>query len=169
MKISEATYKQLNELVQKSFDCNARADNFAYNIDYLQYPNIGSVYHNSFAHLFSALADKITDLMIKLNARPIRKELKDYDAAYLKLYPLFVDSDAMVEEYRLAIKSVIDVADLHNDYEVRIAMENFLIEFLPYVKQSDIWRTIAEKYKNNEIDLEVHFKELTTFITIQNN
>ena len=34
MKISEATYNQLNELLMLSFDCNARADNLAYNIDY---------------------------------------------------------------------------------------------------------------------------------------
>ena len=32
MKISEATYNQLNNLLQKSFDCNAQADNLAYNI-----------------------------------------------------------------------------------------------------------------------------------------
>lgn len=33
MKISEACYEQLNNLIKKSFDCNAQADNFAYNID----------------------------------------------------------------------------------------------------------------------------------------
>ena len=76
MKIEKATYDELNSLLRKSFDCNAQADNFAYNIDYSRYPNIGNIYHHSFAHVFPNLADQISDLMIKLNARPVRKEVK---------------------------------------------------------------------------------------------
>ena len=79
MKISEATYNQLNNLLQKSFDCNAQADNLAYNIDYTRYPLTADVYHHSFAHVFPQLADVISDLMIKLNARPIRKGINTYD------------------------------------------------------------------------------------------
>ena len=73
MKISEATYNQLNELLMLSFDCNARADNLAYNIDYSRYPNINEIYHHGFAHKFPQLADIISDLMIQLNARPVIK------------------------------------------------------------------------------------------------
>ena len=52
MKISEQTYQQLNELLRKSFDCNARADNLAYNLDYSLYPNIQEIYHHKIAHKF---------------------------------------------------------------------------------------------------------------------
>ena len=167
MKISEATYNQLNILLQKSFDCNAQADNFAYNIDFQRYPNIGNIYHHSFAHLFPALADQISDLMIKLNARPVRRAVNQYEEEYSSLKDLFVDNDRMAEDYRLAIKTTIDIADLSNDYEVRIAMENFLLEFLSYVKQCDVWRTMAERYQNDIMGFDVHFEELTTFIPIQ--
>lgn len=166
MKISEATYKQLNELIKKSFDCNAQADNFAYNIDYTRYPNIANIYHHSFAHKFPELADVISDLMLKLNARPIRLALPTYDSEYRSLKDLFVDNDRMVEDYRMAIKKTIDIADMNEDYEVRIEMENFLVAFLPYVKQADLWRTHAERYENHEMSFDVHFKDLTTLIPI---
>lgn len=167
MKMQVTTYNELNNLLRKSFDCNAQADNFAYNIDYERYPNIGNIYHHSFAHLFPALADQISDLMLKLNARPIREAINKYDAQYLSLKDLFVDSDVMTEDYRQAIKKVIDIADLNNDYEVRIFMENFLLEFLPYVKQSDMWRIFAERYENDPLNFDVHFEKLTTFIPIK--
>ena len=148
MKISEACYEQLNNLIKKSFDCNAQADNFAYNIDYTRYPNIANLYHHAFAHKFPQLADVISDLMIQLNARPVRKAVNEYKSEYLSLYDLFVDNDRMMEEYRQEVRKTIDIADLNDDYEVRIAMEDFLLKLLPYVKQSDIWRTKSEQYKD---------------------
>lgn len=167
MKISDATYKQLNNLLQKSFDCNARADNFAYNIDYQRYPNMGNIYHHSFAHLFPALADQISALMIKLNARPMRLAINQYATEYLDMKDLFVDNDIMAEEYRQMIRETIDMADLHDDYEVRIEMENLLVQFTPYLKQCDVWRAEAERYKEDMVNFDVHFEELTTFIPIK--
>ena len=143
MKISEACYEQLNNLIKKSFDCNAQADNFAYNIDYTRYPNIANLYHHAFAHKFPQLADVISDLMIQLTAGPGRKG---------------------VNEYRQEVRKTIDIADLNDDYEVRIAMEDFLFKLLPYVKQSDIWRTKSEQYKDDPTQFDVHFAELTTLI-----
>ena len=52
------------------------------------------------------------------------------------------------------------------DYEIRIAMEDFLNKFLPYVKQSDVWRFKAEQYKDSPWQFDVHFEELTTFIPV---
>lgn len=166
MKISEATRNQLNELIRKSFDANAQADNFAYCIDYTRYPNIANIYHHSFAHAFPALADVISDLMLKVNAKPVRKAINAYEADYKNLIDLFIDNDRMVEDYRMEIRKTIDIADMNEDYEIRIAMEDFLVKFLPFVKQADMWRTFAERYQNNEIDFDVHFEALTTLIPI---
>lgn len=166
MKISEATYNQLNELIKKSFECNAQADNFAYNIDYTRYPNIAEVYHHSFAHKFPQLADVISEMMIKLNARPVRRPVAGFESEYLALTDLFADNDRMVEDYRQEIRKTIDIADMNDDYEVRIEMEEFLRSFLPYVKQADIWRNKAEQYSTDPWQFDVHFKELTTFIPL---
>ena len=70
----------------------------------------------------------------------------------------------MAEEYRQAIRKTIDIADMNEDYEIRIAMEDFLLKFLPYVKQSDIWFNKAIEYKERPWQFDVHFEELTTFI-----
>lgn len=167
MKISAATCDKLNQLLYLSFDCNAMADNFAYNIDFMCYPNIANIYHHSFAHLFPQLADEISDLMIKLDARPIRKATNSYDTQYFDLISIFKDSDTMTEKYRQAIKSTIDVADYNGDYEVRIALEDFLEDFLPYVKQSSVWARKAEEYKEKPAQFDVHFARLTPFIPIE--
>ena len=164
MKISEQTYQQLNELLRKSFDCNARADNLAYNLDYAVYPNIQEVYHHKFAHKFPELADVISELMIKLNARPIRKQIGGYAEVFETPLKVFEENDKMAEEYRREIYKTIDIADLNEDYEVRIAIEDFLLKFLPYVKQSDIWLNKAKQYKNEPWQFDIHFKELTTLI-----
>ena len=164
MKISEATYNQLNELLMLSFDCNARADNLAYNLDYSLYPNIQEIYHHKIAHKFPELADIISELMIKLNARPIRKQIGGYIEVYDAPLKVFEENDKMMEEYRREIYKTIDVADLNEDYEVRIAIEDFLLKFLPYVKQSDIWLDKAKQYEKAPWQFDVHFKELTTLI-----
>ena len=166
MEISEETRKQLNELLYKSFDCNAQADNFAYNLDYMRYPNIAAIYHESYAHVFPQLADEISSLMIKVNARPVRKATHEYSEEYTDIVSLFADNDRMTEDYRRAIRKVIDVAEDNDDYEVKIAMEEFLVDFLPYVKQSDVWRYKAEEYKNSPRQFNVHFKTITTFIPV---
>ena len=166
MKISESTYKKLNELVKYSFELNAFADNCAYNIDYMQYPNIGDIYHHSFAHVFPQLADIITELMIKLNARPVRLGLSDFITEYGDLVVLFEDNNKKVEDYRKAIKETINIAEMNEDDEVKIALEEFLIKFLPYVKQSDIWLNKAQQYKERPQQFDIHFEELTTFIPI---
>lgn len=166
MKMSENTYNQLNDLLQKSFDFNAFADNCAYNIDYTRYPNIGNIYHHSFAHVFPQLADVISEIMIKLNARPVRKPLNGYMEQYADLVTLFNENNKKTEEYRDAIRQTIDIADLEGDYEIRIAMENFLLEFLPFVKQSDIWYNKAIQYSSAPQQFDVHFEELTTFIPV---
>ena len=164
MKISEATYNQLNELLMLSFDCNARADNLAYNIDYSRYPNINEIYHHGFAHKFPQLADIISDLMIQLNARPVRRQINGYINEYKELVDIFDDNNKMAEEYRQAIRKTIDIADMNEEYEIRIAMEDFLLKFLPYVNQSDIWLNKAIEYKEDPWQFDVYFDKLTTFI-----
>lgn len=166
MMVSDSTAESLQELVRLSFDCNAQADNFAYNIGYAGFPNMEDVFHHSFAHIFPNLADIISNLMIKLNIRPVRRSLDGHEKQYANLKDLFNDNVYMVNAYRSAIKRVIDIADLNEDYEVRIEMEDFMAKFLPYVKQANLWYQFAERYGKDEITFDVHFEELTTYIPI---
>ena len=166
MKISENTYNQLNALLKKSFESNAIADNLAYNIGYLRYPNIEDIYHHSFAHAFPQFADEISPLMIELNARPVRIGFGDHITEYRSLYDIFVDNDMMMADYRSEIKKTIEIADLNGDDEIKIAMEELLLKVLPYVKQCDVWRNKAEQYKNDPWQFDIHFEELTTFIEV---
>lgn len=166
MKVSQATYEQMNNLLQKSFECNAIADNLAYNIDYMRYPNIGNIYHHSYAHAFPAFADEISPVLIELNARPVRIGLPDHTEEYRSLYDIFIDNDKMAEMYRQEIKKTIEIAEINDDYEVKIMMENFLTEFLPYLKQADVWRDKAGQYRECPEEFDVHFETLTTFIEV---
>ena len=94
----------------------------------------------------------------------IRKQIGGYIEVYDAPLKVFEENDKMMEEYRREIYKTIDVADLNEDYEVRIAIEDFLLKFLPYVKQSDIWLDKAKQYEKAPWQFDVHFKELTTLI-----
>lgn len=167
MLMSEETREQLNELVKISFDANAVVDNLAYNLAYYDYPNIEKIIHGSFAHKFPVFADILTDMMLELDARPVRKAIfaheEDYEGNLVKI---FEDNLNMCEEYRRAIIQVIEVAELNEDYEVKIKLEEFLSMFNTYRKQASVWYKYAKRYENDHKAFDVHFSDFTKYISI---
>ena len=165
MLISEETRNQLNELVKFSFDANAVVDNYAYNLAYYHFPNIEKIVHKSFAHKFPAFADIITDMMIELDARPVRNGIdthnEDFDS---NLYKIFDGILTLCNDYRRSIIDTIDIAELNGDYEVKIKLEEFLLMFEPYRKQADIWFKYAERYQGDYKSFDVHFNDFTVLI-----
>ena len=167
MLISEETKFQLDELVRYSFDANAIVDNYAYNLAYYRFPNIEEIVHLNFAHKFPEFSDVITDMMVRLDARPIRKGLKDHTEDFNgDLYKIFEGILGLCNDYRISIINVIDTAEMNGDYEVKIRLEEFLIMFEPYRKQADVWFEYAKRYKDDYKSFDVHFEDITTFIQI---
>ena len=165
MLMSEETRLQLNELVRVSFEANAVVDNFAYNLAYYDYPNIEKVVHESFAHKFPEFADIISDMMIELDARPVRLGIGMHDKDYEgDLTEIFKDNLGMCEQYRLAIIQGIEVAELNEDYEVKIKLEEFLTMFNNYRKQASVWHKFAIRYEGDYKSFDVHFEEFTKYI-----
>ena len=168
MLISEETRDQLNELVKFSFDANAVVDNYAYNLAYYHFPNIEKIVHKSFAHKFPAFADILSDLMIELDARPIRKGIESHDEDFNgDLYKIFDGVLGLCNDYRKSIIKTIDVAELNEDYEVKIKLEEFLLMFEPYRKQADIWFKYAQRYQGDDKSFDVHFEDFTVLIPIE--
>jgi hypothetical protein len=147
------------------FESNAEADNFAYNISYRYYNSIEAIYHEHYAHIFPQWADIVSSLMLKLKARPVRYGIPTYDAEYTNLTAIFNDNLKMIERYRAKVVEVIEVAELSDDYEVKIAMEDFLKStVLTYVAQADEWASKVTQY--SEIQFDTKFAQLTHFIPI---
>ena len=166
MLISEETRDQLNELVRLSFDANSVVDNFAYNLAYYDYPNIEGIVHESFAHKFPEFADVLTDMMIELDVRPVRKSIETHDKDYNgDLLKIFEDNLSMCDDYRKAIIQVIEVAELNEDYEVKIKLEEFLTMFNNYRKQASVWYKYAKRYEGDYKSFDVHFEEFTKYIS----
>ena len=165
MLMSEETRDQLNELVRLSFDANAVVDNFAYNLAYYDYPNIEGIVHELFAHKFPEFADILTNMMIELDARPLRKGINTHDKDYNgDLSKIFEDNLSMCDDYRRAIIQVIEVAELNEDYEVKIKLEEFLAMFNNYRKQASVWYKYAKRYEGDYKSFDVHFEEFTKYI-----
>lgn len=165
MIIAEQTREQLNELLKYSFDANAVVDNYAYNIAFYRYPNIEEIVHKHFAHKFPEFADIFSDMMIRLDARPVRKGLKDHDEDFNgDLYRIFEGILALCNDYRQSIINTITIAELNEDYEVKIRLEEFLTQFELYRKQADVWFEYAKRYKDDYKSFDVHFEDITTFI-----
>jgi len=89
MRMSEESYDRLNALTAMCFNANAVFDNLAYNLDYHYYANISKVVHLHVAHVMPEWADLITEEMIQLSARPVRRAIGGYDTDYQDLKEIF--------------------------------------------------------------------------------
>lgn len=146
MYISESTYEALNNFLTKNFQMNSFCDNIAYNLGYVKMVSAEPIFHEKFAHMFPQFADIISELMLQLEARPTRQSLTENSVEYATNIELFADLKREVDKYREEIFRVIDVADINNDIEAKIAMEDFSKNFLNYVNQVNVWNKKAQEY-----------------------
>ena len=146
MYISDATYEALNNFLTRNFQMNSFCDNIAYNIGYRKMICTEPLFHEKFAHAFPGFADIISELMLRLEARPVRGNLNANIIEYQSNVDMFADLKREVDQYRMDIFRVIDVADLNNDIEAKVEMENFSSNFLRYLDQVNLWYKKAQEY-----------------------
>lgn len=164
MRISKESYDGMNALTAMCFNANAIIDNLAYSLDYHYYTKIADIVHHNVAHVMPVWADLITDEMLQLSARPIRKDIGGYNTDYNDLKEIFNVLMKTLLEIRGATKELIESADMGGDDEVRIFGEDFLMKIQPYIKQVDEWIAAA-----NNIDpytLNIHILDYTHFISL---
>lgn len=165
MLMSQQSKEKLNELLRMTFDFNAFADNIAYNLGFYHFPRTEALFHEAYAHHFPEIADEVSNLMIKLDARPVRLGLEthehDYDG---DIVAMFEDNYEHALKYRQAIIDTISLAEFNDDYEVKIAMEEFLVAFTPYLKQAEAWKTLSVRYKENAKSFDARIDKITSFI-----
>ena len=164
MRMSEESYDRLNALTAMCFNANAVFDNLAYNLDYHYYANISKVVHLHVAHVMPEWADLITEEMIQLSARPVRRAIGGYDTDYQDLKEIFTVMLNTLLELRQATRNLIDAADMDGDDEVRIFGEEFLTILKPYVKQAEEWINAAEVLDAK--DFNIHILDYTHFIPL---
>lgn len=162
--MSEESYDRLNALTAMCFNANAVFDNLAYNLDYHYYANISKVVHLHVAHVMPEWADLITEEMIQLSARPVRRAIGGYDTDYQDLKEIFTVMLNTLLELRQATRNLIDAADMDGDDEVRIFGEEFLTILKPYVKQAEEWINAAEVLDAK--DFNIHILDYTHFIPL---
>ena len=167
MLISEETRDKLNEVLTHSFLLNMLCDNAVYQIDYSVYPVTARIVHESYAHYWPQVADQWADLMIKLNAKPVRGNLiADYEDYNGNLAAIFADIARATEDYRRKVIELIELAELNEDKEVVLAGEEVLQQILPYRKQADIWAVEVKRYEGNYKSFDARIKTFTTMIPI---
>lgn len=165
MLISEETRDKLNDVLTHSFLLNMLCDNAVYQIDYSAYPVTAHIVHESYAHYWPQVADQWSDLMIKLNAKPVRGNLiADYEDYNGNLAAIFADIARATEDYRRKVIELIELAELNEDKEVVLAGEEVLQQILPYRKQADIWAVEAKRYEGNYKSFDARIKTFTTMI-----
>lgn len=160
MYISQATYGALNKFLQKCFQANSFCDNLTYNMSALNMINSEPLFHEKFAHVFPGFADVVSEVMLKLDARPIRKALEENSDEYNDFKEIFNDLKEYIDQYRLDIMGVIESADINGDIEIKITMEKFLCEFVSYLNQVNIWYKKSKEYDHIE-DFDQDFASFT--------
>ncbi len=165
MKVSEVSYKQLNNLVTLCFDANAVFDNLSYNLDYHYYIKIAHVLHLSIAHVMPEWADEISDKMLELGLRPTREEIKAHIEEYEDVKGIFEVAYNTFLSLRASCCELISTADLNYDDEVRIFGEGFLEKISPFIKQIEEWIHALGKMDANELN--IHINDYTNFIKVR--
>ena len=162
MRMTLNSYNNMNELVRKCFDANAIIDNLAYNLDFYYYNQIAEVVHHKVAHVMPVWADIVSDKMLELSARPVRKGIGEYDADIPNLKEIFKILLETFYDIREFTRNLIESADMNGDDEVRIFGEEFLMRVSPFIKQAEEWVNASEKLNENELN--IHFNLYTHFI-----
>lgn len=159
------SYNNMNSLAAMCFEANAIFDNLAYNLEFNYYKKIAKIVHLNVAHVMPKWADKVSDEMLLLSARPTRLELKAHTKKYENLSDVFNIILQTLMNMRDFCRKMIEDADLQGDDEVRIFGENFLEDNLsPFIKQAEEWiNAIGVMDANN---LNIHINEYTNFIDI---
>lgn len=163
--LTEVTYNKICQLLRECFNMNAEADNFAYNLGYHYYNEIEDLYHHSYAHIFPAWADQISDFLLSKNERPIRMPLDGFAENYDSLEGIFADNLRMIEKFQKLCYEAIDIADINGDVEAKIFLEDFVTNTVRlYVKQAYEW---LEASKNVAADqMNFHIRQYTHSIPI---
>lgn len=152
----------LNHYVQELFAGNAKIDNLYYNLKFKGYNNLADAIHEPVAHIMGELADRVTDLMDSNDARPVRyglgDEIKEYSAE-----ECFKELKSYFDKLVSITYKVIEEADMENDLEVKIFMEDFLNScVMKYRKQSHEWDDAINKLGAD--DFNIHINDYTHYI-----
>ena len=139
MAIAKETCELLNRYVKELFAGNAKIDNLYYNLKYKGYNNLADAIHEPVAHIMGELADRVTDMMDSLDARPVRYGLGDEIAEY-EAEQCFEELQKYFDYLVEITYKVIEEVEMSEEYEVKIFMEDFLnSKLMPYRKQSHEW------------------------------
>ena len=163
MLITEKTCESLNRILQLLFGGNAEIYNLCYNLQYMHLNNIASALHEPVAHKMPELADEVSDFMDQLGCRAVRYSIGDHDAKYESAADIFSQLAKYFEELRKDIIIAIDDADMNDDVEARIWLENFLVEkVLPLRKQAAEWLDASGKLSDEELN--IHIADYTHYL-----
>lgn len=163
MRITPESYNNMNELTAFCFNANAIFDNLAYSLDYHYYNRIAHFVHYKVAHTMPEWADMITDKMLELSSRPVRKDIGGYEEDYTDLKEVFNKMHETFMQMREMCINMIDSAELNGDAEVRIFGEDFLQNYISiYIKQVEEWINACEVLTPNEFN--IHIEDYTHFI-----
>ena len=163
MLMTEKTEESLNRILQILFGGNAKIDNLYYNLQHLYLNNLADAIHVPVAHKLTELADKVSDLIDQLGGRPVRYGTTDYSEKYENAAKVFSQLSNYFEELRKDVILSIDDADMNDDVEVRIWLENFLVEeVLPLRKQASEWLNATNKLIDS--DFNIHIADYTHYL-----
>lgn len=150
----------LNELIRDMFKANSRADNLCYAFQEKGFMGSAKFYHETIAHSFGELADKITGVMDKLGCRAYRLgydgDTESYDDV-IDIYRAFVK---LLEDLRMKNLSALESLDYDiGTKEIVLKLEDIANEILDMLYGCNKILEYAEYYnergKLKQMDLKV--------------
>lgn len=151
--VSADVISAINELIAMAFDYNAMVDNCSYALQAtMGYNNVGDVVHENWAHWYTSdeLADKCSNILIRNNARPVRRDIKGYTKDYNSVLEVFEDIVDSLDTLRTKTLEVIDLCDYDiNDKPVGIEMEDVLLNIVNKLRATNTLVETIKRYEEN--------------------
>lgn len=163
--ISQEVIDKTNDLLAMFFKMNSFCDNAAYALDCeLECQKASNIYHLGYSHAFPSgtFADKLSDDMVRLNMRPVRKGFDGDTKIYIDIVTLFKENTIMMDGIRNKVITLIDEFDTDiNNKELVLHLEELALSANEYLKIAYKWEEKAEDYfsKNDVRGFNIHFED----------
>ena len=149
--ISQEATNVANDLLREMFKMNSICDNLVYNLENMGLHKCAEIFHENYAHRWPDIADELSGVMTKLNARAVRRGFDGDEETYQGISAVFNTAKVMTENIRNRVLQAMDALDYDiNNKELNLKLEDVAVEILDMLYQANIWAQYAEYYEKKD-------------------
>lgn len=160
MLISEKTSSAIDKIIQRMFYMNRICDNIVTNMSVNWSMNKASeIFHKGIAHKYPLIADTYSEIQDAFN---VRTKYLDTPADIVEYGSLIEAMQRVLDELLITNDMIIDAIEIareEQDINIKVLLEQRLVELTPYINQHILLRDKAVAYGSNYTTFDHDFED----------